>query len=58
MAERADGVRKAYDAGASTEGAMAVATHTQAQTSMRYNRGWIAKSVRVAQLRLADRGEK
>lgn len=55
MDARAGAVTEAYEAGATTEGAMALAAHTQASTSRRYNRDTLEQSSRVAQLRVKSR---
>lgn len=55
MDARAGAVTEAYAAGATTEGAMALATHTQAATSRRYRRAGAEETSRVAKLRLLNR---
>lgn len=55
MDARAGAVTEAYEAGATTEGAMALAAHTQASTSRRYVRDTLEQSSRVAQLRVRNR---
>lgn len=58
MDARAGAVTEAYEAGATTEGAMAMAAHTQVSTSRRYNRDTLEQSSRVAHLRVQSRGKK
>lgn len=55
MDARADAVTEAYEAGATTEGAMAMAAHTQASTSRRYLRDTLEQTSRVAKLRIESR---
>ena len=55
MDARAGAVTEAYEAGASTEGAMALAAHTQVSTSRRYVRDTLEQSSRVEQLRVKSR---
>jgi hypothetical protein len=57
MDARAGAVTEAYEAGATTEGAMALATHTQVATSRRYRRSGAEQTSRVAKLRIASRTE-
>lgn len=55
MDARAGAVTEAYEAGATTEGAMALASHTQVSTSRRYVRDTLEQSSRVAVLRVQGR---
>lgn len=55
MDARAGAVTEAYEAGATTEGAMALASHTQVSTSRRYVRDTLEQSSRVAHLRVQSR---
>jgi hypothetical protein len=55
MDARAGAVTEAYESGATTEGAMAMAAHTQASTSRRYNRNTLEQTSRVAKLRVESR---
>jgi hypothetical protein len=55
MDARAGAVTEAYEAGSTTEGAMALATHTQVATSRRYRRAGAEQTSRVAKLRVASR---
>lgn len=55
MDARAGAVTEAYEAGATTEGAMALAAHTQVSTSRRYVRDTLEQSSRVAHLRVQSR---
>lgn len=58
MDARAGAVTEAYEAGATTEGAMAMAAHTQASTSRRYIRETLEQTSRVARLRVKGRTER
>lgn len=55
MDARAFAVTEAYEAGATTEEAMALATHTQSATSRKYLRDMIEQSSRTARLRVKSR---
>jgi hypothetical protein len=55
MDSRAGAVTEAYESGATTEGAMALATHTQVATSRRYRRKGGEASSQVAKLRVSNR---
>jgi len=55
MDARAGAISEAYEAGAAAEDAMKFATHTQMATSMRYNRGALEQTTRVAELRAKRR---
>lgn len=55
MDARAGAVTEAYEAGATTEGAMALAGHTQVATSRGYLRDTLEQSSRVAHLRVQSR---
>ena len=55
MDARAGAVTEAYESGATTEGAMAMAAHTQVSTSLRYNRQTLEQTSRVAKLRIGNR---
>lgn len=55
MDARAGAISEAYEAGAAPADAMKFATHNQMATSMRYNRGALEQTTRVAQLRAAKR---
>ncbi|WP_377847079.1 hypothetical protein [Bosea sp. UC22_33] len=46
---------EAFEAGAEPADVMKAATHTQISTTMGYNRGAVAQSIRVAELRIAKR---
>lgn len=56
MDSRAGAISEAYEAGAQPADVMKAATHTQIATSMRYNRGALEQTSRVAQLRVKRRG--
>jgi hypothetical protein len=58
MDARAGAVTEAYEAGSTTEGAMALATHTQVATSRRYRRAGTEQTSRVAKLRVASRTQE
>jgi hypothetical protein len=58
MDVRAGAVTEAYESGATTEGAMALAAHTQPSTSRRYLRDTLEQSSRVAKLRTEGRSNK
>lgn len=58
MDVRAGAVTEAYEGGATTEGAMALAAHTQASTSHLYKRNTLEQTSRVAELRIASRKRK
>jgi hypothetical protein len=58
MDARAGAVTEAYESGSTTEGAMALGTHTQASTSRRYMRESVEQTSRVAKLRIASREKK
>lgn len=55
MDSRAGAISEAFEAGAEQAEVMKVATHTQASTTQKYNRGKIVQTSRVAELRLARR---
>jgi len=55
MDARAGAVTETYEAGATTEGAMALAGHTQVSTSRGYMREKIAQASAVAKLRVGSR---
>jgi hypothetical protein len=55
---RSGAVTEAYESGATTEGAMALAAHTQIGTSRRYLRDTLNQTSRVAKLRIEGRGKK
>lgn len=55
MDTRAGAISEAYEAGAAPADVMKIATHTQLSTSMRYNRGALEQSGRVAELRAKRR---
>lgn len=55
MDSRAGAVSEAFEAGAQAEDVTKVASHTQINTTMRYNRGKIVQTSRVAELRVARR---
>lgn len=55
MDSRAGAVSEAFEAGAQAEDVMKAASHTQLSTTMRYNRGKIVQTSRVAELRVARR---
>lgn len=55
MDSRAGAVSEAFDAGATAEDVMRVATHSQMSTTMIYNRGGVEQSSRVAGLRQVRR---
>jgi len=58
MDSRAGAISEAYEAGAAPADVMKAATHTQIATSMRYNRGAIEQTSRVADLRAERRKRK
>lgn len=58
MDSRAGAVSEAFEAGAQAEDVMKAASHTQLNTTMRYNRGKIVQTSRVAELRAARRQKK
>jgi hypothetical protein len=55
MDSRAGAVSEAFEAGAQAEDVMKAASHTQLSTTMRYNRGRIVQTSRVAEFRMARR---
>lgn len=55
MDTRAGAISEAFEAGATSEDIMKLATHTQISTTIGYNRGAVVQSSRVAQLRSAKR---
>lgn len=55
MDTRAGAISEAFEAGATSEDIMKLATHTQISTTMGYNRGAVVQSSRVAELRTAKR---
>lgn len=55
MDSRAGAVSEAFEAGALAEDVMKAATHTQMSTTMRYNRGSLVQTGKVADLRRARR---
>jgi hypothetical protein len=55
MDSRAGAVSEAFEAGSQAEDVMKAASHTQLTTTMRYNRGKIVQTSRVAELRVARR---
>jgi hypothetical protein len=55
MDARAGAITEAYESGATTEGAMALAGHTQPSTSRRYLRRVVKQSSAVAKLRVGSR---
>lgn len=55
MDSRAGAISEAFEAGAEQADVMKVATHTQASTTQKYNRGKLVQTGRVAELRLARR---
>jgi hypothetical protein len=55
MDARAGAVTEAYEAGATTEGAMSFAAHSEVSTSRRYLRDTVEQNERVAQLRIIKR---
>lgn len=55
---RSGAVTEAYEAGATTEGAMALAAHTEVGTSRRYLRDTLNQTSRVAKLRIEGRTSK
>ncbi|GEO13543.1 integrase [Microvirga aerophila] len=57
MDSRAGAVSEAFEAGAQAEDVMKAASHTQLSTTMRYNRGKIVQTSRVAELRVARRNK-
>ncbi|MGJ0506543.1 MAG: integrase [Methylocystis sp.] len=58
MDARAGGISEAEDAGADLDDIRAAAAHAQASTTVRYSRGAIGKSRKVARLRAAHRAER
>jgi hypothetical protein len=58
MDARAGAITEAYEANATTEGAMALAAHTQPATSRRYIREKVEQSSTVAKLRVGSRKAK
>lgn len=58
MDARAGGITEAEDAGAKLDDVRAYAAHAQAATTIKYMRGAIGKSRKVAQLRTAHRAER
>ncbi len=58
MDARAGGISEAEDAGADLDDIRATAAHSQTSTTIRYFRGTIGKSRKVAQLRAAHRAER
>jgi hypothetical protein len=58
MDSRAGAVSEAFEAGAQAEDVMKAASHTQLSTTMRYNRGKIVQTSRVARLRVANRDKE
>lgn len=58
MDARAGGISEAEDAGAALDDIRATAAHSQTSTTVRYLRGTIGKSRKVAELRAASRTER